>query len=251
MKDPFWSEYLKRKLKEPYFAELREFIAEEVRAGKPVLPPPAATFNAFHACPWRKLRVVILGDKPYGHERHDHGIAFSSPATIGTVALQNIVKEVWSDTKQEIKSLHPKNKVCFNDINPANLFTHFDLRPWAEQGVLMLNVLLSCLENEPLAHRNKGWEQFIAETLTMISLEKEHVVFMLWGNVARHFKKYIERSDQHLILEAAHPRAETAKQWLGNRVFSTCNKQLQQWEPKSPVVCWLLSSEPERSSMIK
>lgn len=223
--------------------ELRAFVLREVQAGKTVLPAPEHTFSAFHACPWRKLRVVILGDKPYGFREHDHGLAFSTRHPRPTMAMENIVKAIWEDTKLELQEIHPGRKIRLWDVSPENMFATYDLTQWASQGILLLNVLLSCTLNEPLAHKKKGWEQFIAETITMISRQKEHVVFMLWGDAARYFKRYIAWRDRHLIIEAAHPALADPKAWDGMRSFSTCNKQLRKWNSRMPVIGWGLWKE--------
>lgn len=237
-KDKFWQQYISAKMKEEYMVKLRAFIKQRMDAGATIYPPIEQTFNAFHACPWKKLRVVILGQDPYHGKEQSHGLAFSTLDKKCPPSLENIMKEIWSDLTLSMKELHgDKYKM---PCRPFDMFPSLNLLSWSEQGVLLLNTILSVEEAKPLSHINKGWERFTSETIEFISTEKESIVFMLWGNNAKALKKHINQSKNHLILEAAHPSPLSANKggWFGCRHFTKCNNFLRQNNKHLPGIVW-------------
>lgn len=206
-----WDKLLKNEVKKPYFKKLLAFVENE-RALGPVFPPEQAVFSAFEACPFDRVKCVILGQDPYHGEGQATGLAFS--VTKGCKippSLRNIYKELESDLK----------------IAPPE---HGDLSGWASQGVLLLNTTLTVRKKSPLSHAGQGWETFTTAVLSeLIQLERP-LVFVLWGTAAK--AKYDEAAgDQnkpfHLVLKSAHPSPFSAKAFFGTKPFSQLNNFLK------------------------
>lgn len=171
---------------EDYFGELDLFLNAEAKSGKVIFPSPANIFHAFKKCPFEKVKVVIIGQDPYHGIGQANGLSFSVNKGMKIPpSLKNIFKEIQSDLGIPIPE-------------------HGDLSQWSEQGVLLLNAVLTVEEGKPGSHQNKGWERFTDEIIKTLSKEKSSIVFMLWGNYAKSKINLID-AQKHLILTAAHP----------------------------------------------
>ncbi len=192
----------------PYFAELIDFLIEEQKT-QVVYPPVAEIFSAFDACPIDQVKVVILGQDPYHGPGQAHGLSFSVPDGIKLPpSLKNIFKELDSDLGLE--QSHSGN-----------------LSSWAKRGVLLLNATLTVRKSSPGSHQKKGWETFTDATIKSISDERQHVVFLLWGNYARAKKELID-SSKHFIHESPHPSPFSARHgFFGSKPFSKANNYLE------------------------
>lgn len=202
-----WKKVLCDEFEKPYFLNLIQFLKEE-KLSKKIYPPGSLIFNAFNSTPFEKIKVVILGQDPYHGEGQAHGLCFSVQKGIKPPpSLVNIYKELNSDLQIPI---------------PA----HGCLQNWAEQGVFLLNAILTVVANQPASHQNRGWEIFTDSVIQKLSNERENLVFMLWGNYARNKANLID-NNKHLILTAAHPSPFSAYNgFLGCRHFSKANEYL-------------------------
>lgn len=202
-----WYAKLEEELQKPYYKALEQFVKEE-RARFTVYPKESEVFNALKLTPLENTKVVILGQDPYHGPNQAHGLSFSVNDGIKPPpSLVNIFKELHTD-------------VGFSVPN------HGNLTEWARQGVLMLNATLTVRAGEPASHQKKGWEQFTDAIIKLISDEKEHCVFMLWGSYARS-KTVLIDATKHLVLEAAHPSPLARGAFFGSRHFSQANAWLK------------------------
>ena len=192
---------------QPYWEALTDFVRDEYRSAT-VYPPPKFVFNAFALCPFPAVRVVILGQDPYHGAGQAHGLSFSVPeGTALPPSLQNIYKEIRDDLGQPI---------------PAS----GNLEHWAKQGVLLLNATLTVRASTPGSHQKRGWELFTDAVIECLSREREHLVFLLWGNYAKEKGSKIDQ-DKHLVLRAAHPSPFSAHSgFFGCKHFSQTNDYL-------------------------
>jgi len=206
--DESWLKVLKSEFDKDYFAELKKFLLEE-KLNHTIFPPSSFIFRAFDSCPLGSVKVVILGQDPYHGPGQAHGLCFSVPANVQVPpSLKNIYKELNSDIGFRIP-------------------TSGNLEPWARAGVLLLNTTLTVRSGLAGSHQKKGWEVFTDAAISAVSANKDHVVFMLWGNHARSKKTLIDQK-KHMVLEAAHPSPLSAYQgFLGCRHFSQCNTYLE------------------------
>ncbi|HUY62835.1 MAG TPA: uracil-DNA glycosylase [Candidatus Paceibacterota bacterium] len=206
--DPSWKECLAGEFEEPYFLELTAFVKKAYRDEK-TYPPPKYIFRAFDLCPFDKVKVVILGQDPYHGPRQANGLCFAVNEGIAVPpSLQNIYKEIASDLGKPL------------------VHTDGDLSRWATQGVLLLNATLTVRADLAGSHQGKGWERFTDAAIRALSEEREHAVFMLWGNYAKAKGAHIDRS-KHLVLEAAHPSPlSAASGFFGCKHFSKANAYL-------------------------
>ena len=202
-----WKTVLHDEFEKPYFPELKRFLTEE-KTHFTIYPAGPNIFNAFNTTPFEKVKVVILGQDPYHGPGQAHGLAFSVQDGVPfPPSLKNIFQELQSD----IGCGAPKS---------GNL-TH-----WAEQGVFLLNTVLTVRAGEAHSHKEKGWEQFTDAVIRTISEKKEHVVFILWGRPAQMKASMID-GRKHLILKAPHPSPLSAyRGFFGSRPFSTANDYL-------------------------
>jgi len=209
-----WENVLSDLFEKPEFNELTNFVCTEYQRAT-VYPTPADIFKAFWLTPFNEVAVVILGQDPYHGTSQAHGLCFSVQDGITPPpSLKNIYKEIE------------------NDIGTEKNYESGNLESWAQQGVFLLNAILSVEAHKPASHRNKGWEEFTDYVIQKISDEREHVVFMLWGNFA-HSKKILINTEKHLVLEAPHPSPLSAyKGFFGCKHFSKCNKYLEKYENK-------------------
>ncbi|MDN6318547.1 MAG: uracil-DNA glycosylase [Marinobacter sp.] len=208
--DRGWTEYLADEFRQPYMQALAEFLAAEESAGKVLFPASSHCFNALNSTPLTQVRVVILGQDPYHGPNQAHGLCFSVTPEVPTPpSLVNMYKEIQSDL----------------GITPPD---HGCLQPWAEQGVLLLNSVLTVAQGQAGAHQGKGWEAFTDKVIETVNRERKGVVFMLWGNYAKKKGRHIDRS-QHLVLEGPHPSPLSAyRGFFGCRHFSQANEWLRE-----------------------
>lgn len=195
---------------QPYAHRLRAFLEAEVDQGKVIYPPSDQVFRALELTPFERVKVVILGQDPYHGPDQANGLSFSVRKGIRLPpSLRNIYKELERDVAFE----RPE---------------HGDLTAWAEQGVLLLNDVLTVEQGRPGAHRGKGWERFTDAIFERLNDEREQVVFMLWGNHAQKKGGSIDRR-RHCVLQAPHPSPLSAHRgWFGCRHFSQTNAYLEQ-----------------------
>lgn len=210
-----WKSVLKEEFTKPYFDELVEFVKAEY-ASTTVFPAGRNIFRAFDKCPLDRLKVVIIGQDPYHGEGQANGLCFSvSEGVPFPPSLQNILKEVHDDTGAEMPSSG-------------------ELDRWAEQGVLLLNAVLTVRAHEAASHAGKGWERFTDAVVRAIAERKEGVVYMLWGNYAQK-KGAIADPERNLILRAVHPSPLSAyRGFFGCRHFSMANDYLVK-QSKEPI----------------
>lgn len=202
-----WDRQLKAEWAKPYFKELTDFVRQEYRSYT-IYPPAAKIFAAFDACPFDKVKVVILGQDPYHGPGQANGLCFSVAADVDIPrSLVNIFKEVSDDTGAP---------------RPAN----GDLTRWAEQGVLLLNATLTVRAHEAGSHQGHGWEQLTDEVIARLNAERSGLVFILWGNYAARKGQLIDRS-RHLVLSSPHPSPLSASRgFFGNHHFTQANAYL-------------------------
>ncbi len=202
-----WKEALAAEWEQPYFAELSHFIHNEYRTAT-IYPPAAKIFAAFDACPFDKVKVVILGQDPYHGPGQANGLCFSvAPDVAIPRSLVNIFKEIHDDTGAPI---------------PAN----GDLSRWARQGVLLLNATLTVRAHEAGSHQGHGWEQLTDAAIKALNARRSGLVFILWGAYAGRKREFID-SGRHLVLSSAHPSPLSASRgFFGNHHFSRANAWL-------------------------
>lgn len=204
---PDWKALLAEEFSKPYFEELTRFVKEEY-ATRRIYPRGSNIFRAFDKCPLDKLKVVIIGQDPYHGPGQAHGLCFSVAEGVPhPPSLQNIFKEVAADIGTPI---------------PVS----GNLDRWAEQGVLLLNAVLTVREHEAASHAGKGWEQFTDAVVRKIAERKQGVVYLLWGSYAQR-KGAIADPTQNCILKAVHPSPLSAyRGFLGCKHFSKANEYL-------------------------
>jgi len=202
-----WDELLKEEYKKEYFQKLLEFIKKEYKE-KTIYPKQNEVFNAFRYTDFDDLKVVILGQDPYHGPNQAEGLSFSvSNEVLKPPSLQNIFKELESDLG-----------IPFPQSN--------SLKPWAKQGVLLLNAVLTVEEHKPTSHKNQGWETFTDDVIKIINKREKPVVFILWGAYARN-KKSLITNPNHYIIESAHPSPFSARNgFFGSKPFSKTNEFL-------------------------
>ncbi len=213
--DPSWHTALNSEWDAPYFEQLTSFVREAYGSGV-VYPPAGKIFAAFDACPFDKIKVVIIGQDPYHEPGQANGLCFSVGDGVPfPPSLVNIYKEISSDL----------------GVTPH---TSGDLRRWSNQGVLLLNATLTVAAHRAGSHQGKGWEQFTDAVIAKISAECQGVVFMLWGSYAIRKGEAIDRS-RHLVLTSPHPSPLSAyRGFFGNHHFSRANAYLTS-QGKTPI----------------
>lgn len=212
---PSWKKHLEREFEQPYFRQLADFVRNEYQTNT-VYPPGKLIFNAFNHATFDDVKVVIIGQDPYHNPGQANGLAFSVADGVRTPpSLQNIYKEIADELDKPVP-------------NSGNL------ERWADQGVLLLNATLTVRANQPGSHQNKGWEAFTDAVIRILSAEKEHLVFLLWGNYAQKKGAIIDES-RHLVLKSAHPSPFAANRgFFGNNHFIKANEYLKE-QGKEPI----------------
>lgn len=202
-----WKEFLLPELTKPYYIEMKEFLKKESKSHI-ILPRSEDWFNCLSIDP-NKIKVVILGQDPYYNINQANGYSFSVPPDVNPPpSLLNIYKEI--ENEYNIKM----------SVNNGNLY------PWVDQGVLLLNCILTVRQNKPLSHANIGWETFTNQIIRSISENFNPKVFLLWGKYAQEKKPLID-NNKNLILMSSHPSPRSAEYgFLGNNHFITANNFL-------------------------
>lgn len=205
-----WRLFLKEEMETPLFEKLIHFLEEEKALGKTIFPEMNNVFAAFNLCALAKLKVVILGQDPYHNEGQANGLSFSVPKeTKLPPSLKNIFKELKSDLE-------------------IDNHTNGDLSCWAKQGVLLLNASLTVEKNKANSHKRIGWQKFTDAVIENISLQKEGIIFVLWGNEAIKKESLLDQ-DKHFIIKSAHPSPLSAYNGFWNsKPFSKINTFLKQ-----------------------
>ena len=202
-----WDKILSEEYQKEYFKKLLDFVKNEYKT-KTIYPKQNEVFNAFRYTDFNDVKVVILGQDPYHGPNQAEGLSFSvSNSVLKPPSLQNIFKELESD----LGIPFPKSN---------------SLKPWARQGILLLNAVLTVEEHKPTSHKDKGWEMFTDNVIKKINEKEEPVVFILWGAYARN-KKSLITNPKHLIIESAHPSPFSARNgFFGSKPFSKTNNYL-------------------------
>ena len=202
-----WFNLLVKEFEKSYMKDLSIFLNSEVKEGKEVYPKGNEMFLSLNLTPYDEVKVVIIGQDPYHGPGQAHGLSFSVPEGVKIPpSLHNIFLEL----KEDLNISIPQNGFLSN---------------WAQQGVLLLNSVLSVERGKPGSHSLKGWEKFTDKIISLLN-NKEHIVFMLWGNYAAQKGREIDAS-KHLVLKSAHPSPLSShKGFFGNKHFSKCNKFL-------------------------
>ena len=210
-----WKRALGGEFDKEYFRALSAELHRRKAAGEVIYPAGKDIFRAFDLCPLQDVKVVILGQDPYHGEGQAMGLSFSVPEGISAPpSLKNIFKELESDLGIRLSG------------SP-------DLTRWAQQGVFLLNAVLTVRANQPASHSGLGWKEFTDAVISLLSSRREHLVFMLWGNYARSKAPLIDPG-RHLVLEAAHPSPLARGAFFGCRHFSKANAYLIS-KGKSPI----------------
>ncbi len=211
-----WLEVLESEFQQDYMVRLKQFLLERGRAGAEIYPPGPEIFNALDSTPLSRVKVVILGQDPYHGPGQAHGLCFSvRPGVRVPPSLVNIFKEIHDDLGHPVPS-------------------HGHLQPWAENGVLLLNAVLTVERGNAGAHQGKGWERFTDAVVRAVNEHRDNVAFLLWGSHAQKKGAGID-TGRHLVLKAPHPSPLSAHRgFLGCRHFSKANQWLEE-RGKEPV----------------
>jgi|ERR1700722_15704434 len=202
-----WEDFIKKESKKEYFRGIQKSVAADSEVGK-IFPNRKDLFNAFKFCPIENTKILILGQDPYHGANQAHGLSFSVPERIAVPpSLKNIFKELKSDLNIDLPS-------------------HGCLESWAQQGVLLLNSILTVRQGSPGSHKGMGWEIFTNEVIRCVNDLEQPIVFMLWGAFAKS-KKPLITNEKPLILQAAHPSPFSAHDgFFGCKHFSKANEFL-------------------------
>ena len=219
-----WQHLLADELRKPYFTKLEQFVDAE-RQAYTVFPPEEDVFSAFKLTPYNRVKVLLLGQDPYHDKNQSHGLCFSvRPGIRPPPSLVNIFKELHTDVGFRI---------------PNNGY----LVPWAEQGMLMFNAVLTVRAHTANSHKNHGWETFTDAVIRTVNAKEEPVVFVLWGGYAQKKLALVDTS-KHIVVQSAHPSPLSAHNgFFGSRPFSTINQALQQVGHQE--IQWQLPDIPE------
>ena len=206
--DDSWLKILGDEFEKPYMTELRQFLLMEKESGKTLFPPGCQIFYALDRTPFDKVKVVVLGQDPYHGDGQAHGLCFSvHPGVTAPPSLVNIYKEMETDL-----GLAPPSHGC--------------LSSWADQGVLLLNSVLTVEAHKAGSHQGRGWEKFTDRVIRELEARRENLVFILWGGYARKKGNFINR-ERHLVIESPHPSPLSSyRGFFGSRPFSRTNSYL-------------------------
>jgi len=221
--DASWLQFLESEFSQDYMLSLKSFLQQQKKQRKQIYPPGEFIFNALNSTPLDKVKVVILGQDPYHGPGQAHGLCFSVlPGVQIPPSLKNIYKELKADL----------------GIEPAS---HGYLQSWAEQGVLLLNAVLTVERFKAASHQGKGWESFTDRVVEVLNEQRQDLVFLLWGSYAQKKGKIIDRNRHH-VLESTHPSPLSAHRgFLGCRHFSQANAYLEM--KGAGVINWALPDE--------
>ena len=211
-----WRQHIGNEFEKQYFIDLIKFVRYEY-ATTTCYPPGKLIFNAFNLCPFDKVKVVIIGQDPYHEPGQAHGLSFSVCDGVPfPPSLQNIFKEIEQDLGMPIPMTG-------------------NLTRWAEQGVLLLNATLTVRAHQAASHQRRGWEEFTDAAIKALNVDRDNLVFILWGGYARSKAPLID-SSRHLILQSVHPSPLSANRggWFGNHHFSRANAYLTE-HGKEPI----------------
>ena len=210
-----WKQALQSEFEKPYFAALARYLHQEKALGKTIYPPGGEIFKAFELTPVDEVKAVILGQDPYHGYGQAMGLSFSVPDGVpAPPSLKNIFKEIEDDLGIRMSG-------------------RTNLEPWARQGVLLLNAILTVEAGMAASHSKIGWEPFTDAVISWLSANRSGIVFLLWGNFARSKRELID-SSRHYVLEAAHPSPLARGAFFGCRHFSKTNEILVS-EGKAPI----------------
>lgn len=205
-----WEPSLADETKAPYYRQLDAFLDQETVQGQVVLPKRDEIFNALKLTPYEQVKVLLLGQDPYPNPSHAHGLCFSVRPEVRSLpmSLRNIYKELHNDVGFRI---------------PNNGY----LKPWARQGILLLNTVLTVRAGESNSHQGKGWERFTDRIIEQVDAKPKRVVFVLWGGRAQKKLSLIQHA-HHAIVQCAHPSPLSARKFFGCRCFSQINRLLKE-----------------------
>lgn len=216
LKNESWKNVLKSEFEQKYFVSLEKFLNQEYKKNKIIYPERAEIFNALNSLDVDKVKVVILGQDPYHGEGEAHGLSFSVKKGVKIPpSLRNIYKELETDLK-------------ISNLDSG------DLTKWAEQGVLLLNTVLTVEKDVAHSHRKQGWEVLTDKIISLVSEHNDHVVFVLWGKPAQDKAKLID-TKKHFVIESVHPSPLSSyRGFFGSKPFSKANTWLEK-NGKKPV----------------
>ena len=218
-----WREKLKDKLDKSYYRKLVEKVRKEYKK-ETCYPPEDKIFNALNLCPFDKVKVVIMGQDPYFNPGQAMGLSFSVPEGV--------------QLPPSLKTLYRALGINLNGINQPS----GDLTRWAEQGVLLLNTVLTVREKQANSHRKYKWRLFTDAVVKALSEKREHIVFMLWGRIAQRKERFIRTDNgRHMVLKAVHPAARRSGGWDGNDHFGRCDTYLNEHDIEP--IEWMVVSE--------
>jgi uracil-DNA glycosylase len=211
-----WRSLLTEETSKPYYCALAAFLETELAGGQTILPARTDVFNALAATPYDKVRVLLVGQDPYPTPGHAHGLCFSVQRTVRPLpgSLRNIYRELHDDVGCRI---------------PNNGY----LEPWARQGILMLNTVLTVRARQANSHQGRGWERFTDRIIELVAAKQTRVVFVLWGREAQKKRSLITQS-HHTVIATAHPSPLSVRKFYGCRCFSQINRDLLDAGP-SPI----------------
>ncbi|MEE9373228.1 MAG: uracil-DNA glycosylase [Saprospiraceae bacterium] len=199
-----WKKILKDEFKQPYFSDIKNYLHIAKSQGITIYPPESKIYNAFDSTPFDKVKVIVVGQDPYHGHGEAMGLSFSVPYGKRTPpSLRNIFKELKNDIGMTIPS-------------------HGDLSEWADQGVFLLNAILTVEHQQASSHKNIGWITFTNAVIKHLSVKKENLVFLLWGRFAQSKSGLIDQSKHH-VLTAAHPSPMARGGFYGCKHFSKTN----------------------------
>ncbi|MCB0362023.1 MAG: uracil-DNA glycosylase [Bdellovibrionales bacterium] len=203
-----WKTHLKDEFSKEYMLKLRSFLGQELNSRIKIFPPCSEFFSAFNSTPFEKVKVVLVGQDPYHGAGQAHGLCFSvKPGRRIPPSLRNIFQELHEDQGCEIPQ-------------------HGCLQKWADQGVLMLNAILTVREGRPGSHQGKGWEEFTDAVIALLNTKRKNLAFVLWGSYAQK-KGTILDDCRHFVLRSSHPSPFSASRgFFGSRPFSKINEYL-------------------------
>ena len=218
---PGWRSLLKEETRKPYYRALDAFLEKERANGHTILPARRDIFNALAFTPYARVRVLLVGQDPYPTPGHAHGLCFSVRPAVQPLplSLRNIFWELHNDVGYQI---------------PNNGY----LIPWARQGILMLNTVLTVRAHKANSHQGRGWERFTDRIIELVAAKQTRVVFVLWGREAQK-KRTLIRQPHHTVVACAHPSPLSARKFFGCRCFSQINRDLA--DAGLPPIDWQIS----------